>query len=138
MIRKADNRDIDDVLRLLVQVNDIHAEIRPDLFVKGHTKYTVGELERIFADSATPVFVDADEKGRILGYCFCVMHDNTDSRHLQRIKTLYSRPLKKHHSSQSTQHYVGCPKGRHSEWPAIGRNVLIKIFSRMEEHPHDS
>ncbi len=89
MIRKADNRDIDDVLRLLVQVNDVHAEIRPDLFVKGHTKYTVGELERIFADSATPVFVDADEKGRILGYCFCVMHDNTDSRHLQRIKTLY-------------------------------------------------
>ena len=51
---------------------------------------------------------------------------------------LSSRPLKKHHSSQSTQHYVGCPKGRHSEWPAIGRNVLIKIFSRMEEHPHDS
>ena len=49
-----------------------------------------------------------------------------------------SRPLKKHRSSQSTKHYVGCPKGRHSEWPAIGRNVLIKIFSRMEEHPHDS
>ena len=54
------------------------------------------------------------------------------------ILPIASRPLKKHHSSQSTQHYVGCPKGRHSEWPAIGRNVLIKIFSRMEEHPHDS
>ena len=61
MIRKADNRDIDDVLRLLVQVNDVHAEIRPDLFVKGHTKYTVGELERIFFFFFFFFFVDADE-----------------------------------------------------------------------------
>lgn len=59
-------------------------------------------------------------------------------RRLLQGTILLSRPLKKRHSSQSTQHYVGCPKGSHSEWPAIGRNVLIKIFSRMEEHPHDS
>lgn len=89
MIRKAENKDIDDVLRLLVQVNDVHAEVRPDLFIKGHTKYTASELEGIFADPATPVFLDVDKEGRVLGYCFCMMHDNTTSRHLQQIKTLY-------------------------------------------------
>lgn len=89
MIRKAENKDIKDVLRLLVQVNDVHAEVRPDLFIKGHTKYTATELEDIFADPATPVFVDVNEEGRVLGYCFCVLQDNTSSRHLQRIKTLY-------------------------------------------------
>ncbi len=89
MIRKAENKDINDVLRLLVQVNDVHAEVRPDLFIKGHTKYTATELEDIFADPSTPVFVDVNEEGRVLGYCFCVLQDNTSSRHLQRIKTLY-------------------------------------------------
>lgn len=89
MIRKAEYKDIDEVLRLLVQVNDVHAAGRPDLFIEGHTKYTAVELERIFADPSTPVFVDADEEGHILGYCFCMIQDNTRSRHLRRIKTLY-------------------------------------------------
>lgn len=89
MIRKAENKDIKDVLRLLVQVNDVHAEVRPDLFIKGHTKYTATELEGIFTHPATPVFVDVDKEGRVLGYCFCVLQDNTSSRHLQRIRTLY-------------------------------------------------
>lgn len=89
MIRNAENKDINDVLRLLVQVNDVHAEVRPDLFIKGHTKYTATELEDIFADPATPVFVDVNEEGHVLGYCFCVLQDNTSSRHLQRMRTLY-------------------------------------------------
>lgn len=89
MIRKAENKDIKDVLRLLVQVNDVHAEVRPDLFIHGHTKYTATELEDIFADPATPVFVDVNEEGRVLGYCFCVLQDNTSSHHLQQIRTLY-------------------------------------------------
>lgn len=89
MIRKAENKDIEDVMRLLVQVNDVHAEGRPDLFVKGHTKYTPEELKMIFADRATPVFVETDETGRVLGYCFCMMQDNTADTHRRPIKTLY-------------------------------------------------
>lgn len=76
-------------------------------------------------------------KNRLLSQEVCHVA-NQNYFYKPNINDLFSRPLKKHHSSQSTQHYVGCPKGRHSEWPAIGRNVLIKIFSRMEEHPHDS
>lgn len=89
MIRYAEEKDIDDVLKLLVQVNDVHAAGRPDLFVKGHTKYSAVELKQIFANPFTPVFVDVDQEGRVLGYCFCVILDNTGSQHLQRIKTLY-------------------------------------------------
>ncbi len=97
MIRKAEKRDISEIMRLLVQVNDVHAAGRPDLFVMGHTKYTEKELEEILKDPSTPVFVDVDEKpeedgedgARMLGYCFCVMQDNTHNKHLQPIKTLY-------------------------------------------------
>lgn len=89
MIRKAENGDIEDVLRLLVQVNDVHAVARPDLFVEGHTKYTASELEEIFLNPSTPVFVDVDVDGHVLGYCFCVMQDNTSGKHLRPIKTLY-------------------------------------------------
>lgn len=89
MIRKAENKDIEDVMRLLVQVNDVHAEGRPDLFIKGHTKYTPEELKKIFADPATPVFVETDDTGRVLGYCFCMMQDNTADTHRRPIKTLY-------------------------------------------------
>ena len=37
-IRYAEERDIDDILRLLVQVNMVHHTIRPDLFKGPATK----------------------------------------------------------------------------------------------------
>ena len=43
-IRKAEEKDIPRLLALLGQVLQIHAEIRPDIFIPGTTKYTVCEL----------------------------------------------------------------------------------------------
>ena len=43
-IRKAEEKDIPRLLALLGQVLQIHAEIRPDVFIPGTTKYTVREL----------------------------------------------------------------------------------------------
>ena len=43
-IRKAEEKDIPRLLALLGQVLQIHAEIRPDVFVSGTTKYTACEL----------------------------------------------------------------------------------------------
>lgn len=37
MIRKVEERDGARIMELLHQVNDVHAEGRHDLFVKGHT-----------------------------------------------------------------------------------------------------
>ena len=44
MIRKATLNDIPRILDLLSQVNDVHAEGRPDYFIKGKRKYDEEEL----------------------------------------------------------------------------------------------
>ena len=73
MIRRAENRDIPDVERLLLQVGNLHHRGRPDLFRADTPKYTPGELEAIFADDSRPVFVlTEDGGGPVLGYAFCV------------------------------------------------------------------
>ena len=43
-IRKAEEKDIPRLLALLGQVLQIHAEIRPDIFIPGTTKYTVSQI----------------------------------------------------------------------------------------------
>jgi len=72
-VRRAETRDIPAVLNLLVQVNMVHHNGRPDLFNGPTTKYTAEELKEIFSNDETPVFVCADENGRVLGHGFCVM-----------------------------------------------------------------
>jgi len=46
-IRKAEEKDIPRIMELLGQVLQIHAEIRPDVFIPGTTKYTVSELKEL-------------------------------------------------------------------------------------------
>ena len=43
-IRRAQEHDIEDILRLLVEVNMVHHTIRPDLFKGPATKYNAQEL----------------------------------------------------------------------------------------------
>ena len=74
-IRRAVKDDIPDVLRLLSQVLEVHARIRPDLFVSGTTKYSAEELEEMFQDDARPVFVAIDEKDHVAGYVFCQIQE---------------------------------------------------------------
>lgn len=88
-IRKATECDIDGILRLLRQVNDIHAEGRPDLFLQGHTKYDSDGLRMILRDPESPVFVGIDPEGNLAGYCFCIIEDHSQSNNLTPIKTLY-------------------------------------------------
>ena len=89
MIRKAKKTDIPSIMNLLHQVNDVHAEGRPDLFVKGHTKYDSNEVAGIIDNPATPVFVYVDDNDTVKGYCFCMVQDHTEEKHLAPIKTLY-------------------------------------------------
>ena len=46
IIRKAKEKDIPRIIELLGQVLQIHADIRPDIFIPGTTKYTVEELKQ--------------------------------------------------------------------------------------------
>ena len=86
-IRRAEKKDIAQVLRLLEQVNAVHHHIRPDLF-KLATKYTDEKLQRIFDDNSKPVFV-YDDGERVLGYIFTVLLDHGGDNMLVPIKELY-------------------------------------------------
>lgn len=70
-IRRARAGDIPRLLELLRQVNNVHADGRPDLFKRDRTKYSARELEALVADDAKPIFVSADDAGLVLGYAFC-------------------------------------------------------------------
>lgn len=72
-VRRAEGRDIPEILRLLVQVNMVHHNGRPDLFKGPTTKYTEAELSQILQNDDTPVFVCADDQGRVLGHGFCIL-----------------------------------------------------------------
>ena len=72
-VRRAEIRDIPAILNLLVQVDLVHHNGRPDLFKGPATKYNAAELETILTDEETPVFVCTDAEDRVLGHGFCVM-----------------------------------------------------------------
>ena len=87
LIRRAEISDIPEILRLLVQVCNVHQDIRPDIFKRDGVKYTEADLTELLADEARPVWC-AVEDGAFLGYCFCqwkVFRDSsvsTDRREL--------------------------------------------------------
>lgn len=87
-VRRAKEGDIPALMELLKQVNRVHYEGRPDLF-KPVTKYSADELRAILEDDGTPVFVCADETGRVLGHGFCVLQRPENTRLLYDRLTLY-------------------------------------------------
>ncbi len=89
-IRRAQNRDIPRIHELLTQVNNVHAEGRPDLFKGGRRKYTDEQLEAIIADiEHSPVFVFVDENDMVLGYCFGQVEQFINDNNRTDVKTLY-------------------------------------------------
>ena len=87
-VRRAEARDIPAILDLLVQVDMVHHNGRPDLFKGPTTKYDAVELAAILADEETPVFVCTDEQDRVLGHGFCVMQ-HTGGRLMEEHTTVY-------------------------------------------------
>ena len=58
-------------MELLGQVLQIHAEIRPDVFIPGTTKYTDSELKELLEQEDKPIYVAACEDDVCMGYAFC-------------------------------------------------------------------
>ena len=72
-IRKASTKDIPRIKELLQQVLEIHANIRPDIFIPGTAKYTEKELEDILSDENRPIYVATSGEDTCIGYAFCVL-----------------------------------------------------------------
>ena len=57
MVRRAEKKDIPAIMDLLVQVDMVHHNGRPDIFKGPTTKYDEKQLEEIIADDEKPVFL---------------------------------------------------------------------------------
>ena len=88
-IRRAENKDMNGINKLLHQVLMVHHYGRPDIFKPNAKKYTDAELTDILADDTKPVFVATDEHENVLGYAFCVFQQHLNNNILTDIKTLY-------------------------------------------------
>lgn len=88
-IVRASEKYADQILDLLVQVNNVHSDNRPDLFLRDMTKYTKDELLELLKDDLSPVFVSVDEDDNVLGYAFCVFQSHEKDNNWPNITTLY-------------------------------------------------
>lgn len=88
-IRRAKDKDIEQINRLLFQVCLVHHNGRPDLFKYGARKYTDEQLKEIIRDEKRPILVAVDEQDRVMGYAFCVFQRHLNDNILTDIKTLY-------------------------------------------------
>ena len=88
-IRKAEPGDLEGLKKLLYQVNQIHADGRPDLFKPGGIKYTDSEILDILRDPDRPVYVAVDAQNAVLGYVFCVLEEIRETPSLKPVHSLY-------------------------------------------------
>lgn len=112
VIRRAVEKDIEGIDGLLLQVGMVHHRGRPDLFRAGGRKYTDRQLAEILQDDNRPVFVAADETGKVAGYAFCVFQQHINDNILTDIRTLYiddlcvDEEIRGQHIGKSLYEYV--------------------------------
>ncbi len=67
----------------------IHANIRPDIFISGTTKYTRSDLLEKLTNDEEPIYVAVDENDEVMGYAFCVLKQQPFSTNMVPFKSLY-------------------------------------------------
>ena len=87
MIRLMEDKDINDVLELLRQVNLVHHLGRPDIFKKA-TKYNHDDLLIKLHDKNSIIFV-YENNNKVIGHAFCDIIKHENDNLLTDIKTLY-------------------------------------------------
>ena len=88
-IRVANSADLSGVERLLFQVAAIHEAGRPDIFKSNTKKYTAEELQVIFENPTTPVYLAVDDNDEVLGYAFCILRETKGNKLLCDRRELY-------------------------------------------------
>lgn len=88
-IRKARKDDLNGIEKLLVQVNNLHVELRPDIFVPNAVKYDEEKFDALISSDKTPVFVAVDDEGKVIGHLFCSIRDYKQVAVYKDFKTLF-------------------------------------------------
>ena len=88
VIKKAQEKDVDRLYDMLGQVQNLHAEGRPDVFKKGAHKY--GKQEIIELLTKKNFHVDVAVAGdQAIGYVFCEVIEKEQTDNLFALKTYY-------------------------------------------------
>ncbi len=88
-IRPAKKQDIPGLRQLLLQVNLVHHQGRPDISNYGLGKYNEEQLEELLKDPRRPIFVAVDENDQVLAHAFCLYQQYENDPVLTPVKTLY-------------------------------------------------
>ena len=88
-IRRAKSKDIDGLIFLLQEVLEIHAAIRPDIFISGTTKYTREELLQKITNDDEPIYVAVDDNDDVKGYAFCILREQPFSTNMVPFRSMY-------------------------------------------------
>ena len=88
-IRNAQEKDTEKLIDLLQQVLELHAKIRPDIFIPGTTKYTSEELKMLIRDESKPIYVAVDDTDTVMGYAFCQIKQQPFSNNMIQFKSLF-------------------------------------------------
>ena len=139
---RAKEKDIPRILKLLEQVLQIHADIRPDIFIPGTTKYTIDELREILKNKEKPIFVAVDEADVCVGYAFCQLQEQPVSNNMVPFKSFYIDDLcvdqeaRGQHIGESLFEHVkkeakqrGCYEVTLNVW--TGNTSAEKFYERM-------
>ena len=144
MIRRANNKDIAQIINLLHQGDMVHFRIRPDIFKPNTTKYNELEINEMLGDHTKPIFVYDD--GGVLGYLFCQITEIQNNSLLQDIKTLYIDDLcvdekaRKRHIGKALFEFVreyaqsiGCHNITLNVW--AGNDPALSFYENMGMKP---
>ena len=142
MIRKAEERDIPRIIELLGQVLQIHADIRPDIFIPGTTKYTADELKALLKNKENPIYVAVNKADVCVGYAFCQLREQPFSNNMVPFKSLFIDDLcvdqqeRVQHIGESLFNYVkneakrlGCYEVTLNVW--AGNTSAEKFYEKM-------
>ena len=140
--KKAKEKDIPRILELLEQVLQIHADIRPDIFIPDTTKYTTDELTELLKNKEKPVYVAVNEDDVCVGYAFCQLQEQPFSNNMVPFKTFFiddlcvSQEVRGQHVGESLFEYVkneakqiGCYEVTLNVW--AGNTSAEKFYEKM-------
>lgn len=89
-VRRATFGDIRRIGELLVQVCNVHAAGRPDIFIAGHRKYSDAELRVLIGQfPMSPILVAVDASDVCVGYAFCQIQEQRATDNMKPRRTLY-------------------------------------------------
>lgn len=138
-IRRAKENDIPRLLDLLSEVLEIHAKLRPDLFISGTTKYNKDDLLLMLNDSNKHIFV-ALKDSYVVGYAMCQIRIPTSNMYPNKIYHLDDLCVDEMYRHQgigeALYKYVveqakisGCYEITLNAWP--GNEAALNFYKKM-------